>query len=56
MSLAILLKLTATVLRVPWYSTNPSLVANDSNLFSAEVNVYPVYFEILSAICSANPT
>ena len=54
-SFAILNKLTATAFKVPWNSTNESLVAIDSNLFSAEINLWPVWFEIYSAICYANP-
>ena len=55
MSFAIFIKLTAIVFKVPWNSTKASFVANDSNLFGAVVNLYPVSFETYSAIASAKP-
>lgn len=54
-SFAIFIKLTAIVFNDPWNSTKASFVANDSNLFGAVVNLYPVYLVTYSAIASANP-
>ena len=54
-SLAIFIKLTATVLSEPWNSTIASLVARHSNLLGAVMKGYPVSLLTSSAMASANP-
>ena len=56
MSLAILNRLAATVLRAPWAKTMASWAASASNLLGAEVNFMPVKAAIRSANASAKPT
>lgn len=55
-SLAILKREHAIVLRDPENSANESLDDNASNLFGAVTNLYPVILEISSANSSANPS
>lgn len=54
-SFAIFINEQAKVFKDPWNSTNASLHANDSNLFGAVTNLYPVSLEISDATASANP-
>jgi hypothetical protein len=55
MSLAILVRLTASTLSAPDSSTEASSVASASNLFSALTNGRPVIRATSSAKCSAKP-
>lgn len=55
-SLAILNKLQAIELRVPWNSTKASFPYNASNLLGAVVNLYPVVSLTASATLTSNPS
>lgn len=55
-SFAIFIRDVARVFKAPLRWTRESLHANDSNLFGAVINGYPVSFFKLAATSSANPT